>query len=371
MPGSPLMSQAFAFRTVFWVCSWITSREGTKEGCRLTHHKPSWACLLAAFRRLFLRIDFREFAGGFGSFHASLPGHLCLPFLPSSSVRSRSLSCGSSRPFKGYYWARLPGQSLSITLGKRVRRRKDESLFPARPGLEGLHDFECETNLPMLKSIRLRRAQSRFLNACRNLSEDRKYWSQSDSLRRWILDAIFPVPLLGIHGDGSLLFQALEWLEANCQERDVTVDTLLRYHKLLFSAGKIPAGIFRTHEMATVGSGTRFPSPQRVPLLLKQLIARHLRNGAGLLVDATHERSTIISASLKLYQSVGWIHPFEDGNGRVARLVMNHFLRRHGFGYVVFPPINEEPLLLDALRMADGGDFTKLINFAESHYVSV
>ena len=69
-------------------------------------------------------------------------------------------------------------------------------------------------------------------------------------------------------------------------------------------------------------------------------------------------------AAVDLYQRLGFIHPFADGNGRVARLAMNHLLRRYGQGYVVFPPLSEAPDLMEALQEAHKSRLEPLLALA-------
>lgn len=75
--------------------------------------------------------------------------------------------------------------------------------------------------------------------------------------------------------------------------------------------------------------------------------------------------SEILSVAVDLYQRIGLIHPFVDGNGRVARLAMNHLLRRYNLRYVVLPPLSEAPTLMEALQEAHGGRPEALLTIAK------
>ncbi|HLO55484.1 MAG TPA: Fic family protein [Saprospiraceae bacterium] len=56
------------------------------------------------------------------------------------------------------------------------------------------------------------------------------------------------------------------------------------------------------------------------------------------------------------------IHPFDDGNGRISRLLMNYILMRHGYPPVVIKSSNKDKYL-NALRLADAGDMESFITY--------
>lgn len=71
--------------------------------------------------------------------------------------------------------------------------------------------------------------------------------------------------------------------------------------------------------------------------------------------------------SARLHHRLVWIHPFENGNGRWARLIVNVHQRQHGLPLIRWPnqaildQTNVRHDYLQALQNADSGDFAPLI----------
>lgn len=74
-----------------------------------------------------------------------------------------------------------------------------------------------------------------------------------------------------------------------------------------------------------------------------------------------------LQASYAHYAFVA-VHPFPDGNGRVARALASVFLyRRPGVPLVIF--VDQKPQYLDALERADGGSFAEFIDFVSDRVI--
>jgi Fic family protein len=67
------------------------------------------------------------------------------------------------------------------------------------------------------------------------------------------------------------------------------------------------------------------------------------------------ELATMIHAKLT------WIHPFEDGNGRTARTVMNFILMKKCFP-MFFIPFEKREEYYQSLDIADKGDYKEYIS---------
>ncbi|MEN8222001.1 MAG: mobile mystery protein B [Acidobacteriota bacterium] len=81
----------------------------------------------------------------------------------------------------------------------------------------------------------------------------------------------------------------------------------------------------------------------------------------------------IIEISARSHHKLVYIHPFNNGNGRWARLAVNLLLRDHSNKILIFP---EDELFLSndiretyikALRLADQNNLSKLISFHKKY----
>jgi Fic family protein len=216
----------------------------------------------------------------------------------------------------------------------------------------------------MFQRRRLKKIHAKFLESCRNLKEGRQYLDQATGFKRFVLETLCPVPLLALHEEGEHLLKALRWLEDH-RRAPLQEQTLRDYHRMIYKGGAEPAGEYRRGRVSVVGSSIPRPAPERIPALMKQLelrVTEAQRKFDGM--DRT-ARPEVVKVAVDLYQRIGLIHPFADANGRVARLAMNHLLRRYDLSYVILPPLGEAPELMAALQEAHRGNAGPLEAIAE------
>lgn len=110
----------------------------------------------------------------------------------------------------------------------------------------------------------------------------------------------------------------------------------------------IHAGTYKTRPNSVItryGDRFEYASPEETPALMADLVDWY--NAA----EAEGKFTPVELAALFHYRYIR-IHPFEDGNGRIARLMVNYILSRHGWPMIVVRHRHKNEYL-DALHEAD------------------
>lgn len=113
--------------------------------------------------------------------------------------------------------------------------------------------------------------------------------------------------------------------------KTISEDHIKTLHRLFYDQiDKDNAGIYRTQRVIVTGSHYPLPKPDQIPDKMKEYIDWF----------NTHEKTTYpVKFAALSHQKFVFIHPFIDGNGRVARLIMNLVLLRAGYQICIIPPI--------------------------------
>lgn len=155
-------------------------------------------------------------------------------------------------------------------------------------------------------------------------------------------------------GHGSAYDFMLEL--ARQEDMDITEETIKKLHRLFYQkVNADQAGQYRSIQVYISGTEYIPPAPDEIPRRMAQLIDRiHSSN------IALHP----IELAAMAHKCLVDIHPFIDGNGRTARLLMNLILVNAGYGVVSVPPVwrNDYINALSASRrLNDMEPFCKLI----------
>lgn len=112
-------------------------------------------------------------------------------------------------------------------------------------------------------------------------------------------------------------------------------------------------GKFRDSGVGITGSSWVPPKAEEVPALADALLADARK---------TRRKRHPVELACHLHCRIAQIHPFTDGNGRTARLLMNLALMRGGFPPVIIDARNKEEYY-SKIERADKGDFAPFAEF--------
>ena len=110
----------------------------------------------------------------------------------------------------------------------------------------------------------------------------------------------------------------------------------------------IHAGQYKTRPNSVItryGDRFEYASPEETPALMTDLVDWYNK------AEADGRLSPVELAILFHYRYIR-IHPFEDGNGRIARLLFNYILSRHGYPMIVVRSRMKQAYL-EALHQSD------------------
>lgn len=156
------------------------------------------------------------------------------------------------------------------------------------------------------------------------------------------------------HLEAVGLSDAFDFLYKDAHTKTFTEEDIKKFHWLFYN--KIDAheaGNYRTVKVIISGSEYALPKATEVHSLMQKWIQKTK--------DQRRELHPVIFAALA-HKDFVFIHPFIDGNGRVARLIMNLVLLQEGYNIAIIPPIlrNEYIRCLEKAH-TDDSDFVQLI----------
>ena len=122
--------------------------------------------------------------------------------------------------------------------------------------------------------------------------------------------------------------KAVEFIQSTDEE--LSLELITRLHRICFEGSKSFAGKLRDVEVVIRNAYGEIVH-QGIP---KEEIRNELEDMANWYRDNSDELKPLVLAAL-VHNQFEYIHPFEDGNGRVGRLLLNYVLLKHGY-----PPIN-------------------------------
>jgi len=125
--------------------------------------------------------------------------------------------------------------------------------------------------------------------------------------------------------------KAYDYLYKIAQKKEITERNILELHRLFYYyINEKEAGHYRKVQVFISGAKFIPPSASKVPELMCKFVEKFC--------TLEKELHPVEYAAL-LHKEFVEIHPFVDGNGRTARLLMNLALLQHGYVITIIPPI--------------------------------
>ena len=151
-------------------------------------------------------------------------------------------------------------------------------------------------------------------------------------------------------GHASAFNELLELAKSNT----ITEENIKNLHKIFYA--KIDsdnAGNYRQKPVIVTGADVDFPLPKELNDKMQEFISK--------LPQLKQDLHAIEYAAMVHALFVN-IHPFIDGNGRVARLIMNLALLQNGYNITIIPPVVRADYIR-ALQDSNHNNFQPFINF--------
>jgi len=142
--------------------------------------------------------------------------------------------------------------------------------------------------------------------------------------------------------------EAYDLLFRLAKRQDITEANIRELHRLFYyRIDAKQAGKYRKKKVVITGTDFIPPAPERIPELMESFIAG--------IPEVRAEHHPVEFAAI-LHKELVTIHPFIDGNGRAARLLMNLALLQAGYPPAIIPPILRRDYLDTLNKTHKGGD---------------
>lgn len=134
----------------------------------------------------------------------------------------------------------------------------------------------------------------------------------------------------------------------------LTEKVVLTLHTLVMKDIKDDAGSYRDHGVRVAGATFQPAKSGDVPRLIKELVD---------LADRNMEELSPLELAAVFHHRFVQIHPFSEGNGRTARLIMNLMLMQRGYPFIINITNRDRDKYIRGLREADHGNRAYFVNF--------
>ncbi len=147
--------------------------------------------------------------------------------------------------------------------------------------------------------------------------------------------------------------KAIDFVQALVDKPAIDEIDVLNLHALILDRiDPENAGFYRRSAVRISGTAYSPPNPAKVPALMQEVY--------GLLKTKGGEP---IETAARIHQRFVDIHPFIDGNGRTARLLLNFYLMRNGYPPVIILRAERKKYINMIIKARAENDITPFANF--------
>ena len=146
--------------------------------------------------------------------------------------------------------------------------------------------------------------------------------------------------------------QAITYIE-NIVGKQLEEPDIRETHNILFSGLCESPGNYRNAQVYLEGTDYMPPPAFEIPGLVNELVDW---------LNSNPEELRPIEIAAVFHHKLVAIHPFDDGNGRVGRLLMNLLLIQRGYPLTVIKTVDKQKYY-NCLHKADAGNLKPLVNF--------
>lgn len=153
--------------------------------------------------------------------------------------------------------------------------------------------------------------------------------------------------------------EAYTYLFELVKNKQIKGKDILELHRLFYyRIDSKNAGVYRKEKVIITGTKFIPPAPPEIPTLMKKLVSS---------IPEMREKYHPVEVAALLHKELVTIHPFTDGNGRTARLLMNLVLLQDGYAITIIPPILRNDYI-ESLKKAQTGEKSNVqfVNFISS-----
>jgi Fic family protein len=133
------------------------------------------------------------------------------------------------------------------------------------------------------------------------------------------------------HYEASGHSEAFDLVYDLAKKKTIPERDILGIHRLFYyRIDQAHAGQYRDVPVVITGTDYTPPAATKVPSLMKKFVSE---------IPSIRRKFHPVEAAALIHKGFVDIHPFVDGNGRTARLLMNLVLFQSGYSVTIIPPV--------------------------------